>query len=318
MLTLKKVLVASDFSSSSLPALRYGLDLAAKTGAALHLVHVEVYLGDPYTMATWSDELVGQARAGLQQMLEEAAQALSIDLPLLTIETVVLRDLSAAGALTRYAGEHHIDVVVMGTHGRRGLRHLLLGSVAEEVVRQAPCPVLTVPETLTAGRLSGEAMHLLVPVDFSKHSKEALRYAKALATLTGGQIDLLHVIEELMHPAFYNTGAISVYDLQPDIEEKARVHLKRIDEETGATALPVQYAVQSGYAAAEIIDYAKEHPIGLIVMATHGLTGLAHFFMGSVAEKVARMAPCPVFVVKSFGKPLLTPTEAPVEEAVHL
>jgi nucleotide-binding universal stress UspA family protein len=318
MLTLNKVLVASDFTPSSLPALRYGLDLAARTGAALHLVHVEVYLGDPYTMATWSDELVGQARAELQRMLEEVAEAQSIDLHRVPAETVVLRDLSAAGAITRYAGEQAIDVVVMGTHGRRGLRHLLLGSVAEEVVRQSPCPVLTVPETMTTGRLGEGALRILVPVDFSTHAKEALRSAKALATLTGAQLDLLHVVEEVMHPAFYNTGAISVYDVQPDIEEKARYHLKRIDEETGPATLPVHYAVQSGYAAAEITDYAKANGIDLIVMATHGLTGLAHFFMGSVAEKVVRTAPCPVFVVKSFGKPLLAPATAEVEAAAAL
>jgi nucleotide-binding universal stress UspA family protein len=281
-------------------------------------VHVEVYLGDPYTMATWSDELVGQARAELQRMLEEAAEAQSIDLHRVPAETVVLRDLSAAGAITRYAGEQAIDVVVMGTHGRRGLRHLLLGSVAEEVVRQSPCPVLTVPETMTTGRLGEGALRILVPVDFSTHAKEALRSAKALATLTGAQLDLLHVVEEVMHPAFYNTGAISVYDVQPDIEEKARYHLKRIDEETGPATLPVHYAVQSGYAAAEITDYAKANGIDLIVMATHGLTGLAHFFMGSVAEKVVRTAPCPVFVVKSFGKPLLAPATAEVEAAAAL
>jgi nucleotide-binding universal stress UspA family protein len=279
---------------------------------------VEVYLGDPYTMATWSDELVGQARAELQRMLEEAAEAQSIDLHQVPAETVVLRDLSAAGAITRYAGEQAIDVVVMGTHGRRGLRHLLLGSVAEEVVRQSPCPVLTVPETMTTGRLGEGALRILVPVDFSTHAKEALRSAKALAALTGGQLDLLHVVEEVMHPAFYNTGAISVYDVQPDIEEKARYHLKRIDEETGPATLPVHYAVQSGYAAAEITDYAKANGIDLIVMATHGLTGLAHFFMGSVAEKVVRTAPCPVFVVKSFGKPLLTSATPEVEAAAAL
>jgi nucleotide-binding universal stress UspA family protein len=232
-------------------------------------------------------------------------------------EPVVVRDIAAAPAIVTYAQEQDIDLIVMGTHGRRGIRRLLLGSTAEEVVRTAPCPVLTTrpPET-PAAALDG-INAILVPVDFSRHARTALRHAKALAALYHTRLDLLHVIEEQMHPAFYNTGVWSIYDVVPNIEGKALEELETFYEETKGPRIDAAYHVRHGQAAHEIAVFAREQDSDLVVMATHGLRGLEHFLLGSVAEKVVRRSPVPVFTVKAFGKTLVPdPAHDATEAAV--
>ena len=182
----------------------------------------------------------------------------------------------------------------------------MLGSVAEEVVRTAPCSVLTV--RATDGTL--EVYHpqrLLVPVDFSEHARLALIYAKDLARRFDARIDLLHVVEHTLQPGFYNTGLVTAHDLEPEMEARIREHLERFYREApGAAADPYCFVVH-GHAAVQIAEHAREQETDLIVIATHGLTGLEHFFLGSVTEKVVRTAPCPVFTAKGFGTSLLAP-----------
>jgi len=144
VITLKRILVATDFSDASKAALVYGRELAHTFGARLDVLHVvpnlaKYYAAESYT-ATFPE---------IEEGMEEAAQR-EVDL-LLTDEDrrlggrAMLRTLeSPADGITRHAREVNIDLIVMGTHGRGGVSHLLLGSVAERVVRSAPCPVLTV------------------------------------------------------------------------------------------------------------------------------------------------------------------------------
>ncbi len=170
----------------------------------------------------------------------------------------------------------------------------------------APCPVLTIRASKkTQPALTG-IRSILVPVDFSKHAREALRYAKVLAEFFDARLDLLHVIEDTLHPAFYGLTVHSVYDVVPDLEEKAEEKLRTFYWETkGWPVSEVCFKALAGKAARVIAKYAEQEGTDLIVIATHGLTGLEHYFMGSVAERVVRRAPCPVFTVKSFGKSLI-------------
>jgi nucleotide-binding universal stress UspA family protein len=143
MITLKTVLVPTDFSECSDAALRYGRALASSFGATLHLLHV---VQDPYTQP-WAaeafptplgdmlNEWQAQARERLCKLVPEAERAATM------VTTVVG---SPALEIVRYASEQGIDLIVIGTHGRGPFGHMLLGSVAERVVRKAPCPVLTV------------------------------------------------------------------------------------------------------------------------------------------------------------------------------
>lgn len=309
MLQLRNLLLARDFSSVSDQALHYAVDLARRTGATLHLIYAEVLHEDPFRPvepgASSSPE--DQIRQRLRQDTDGAL--LTDKYPDLEVNERVERDVAAAPAILNYAAQHDVDLIVLGTHGRRGVRRLLLGSVAEEVVRRADRPVLTVRQ---ARQTEGEALaveRILVPVDFSTYAKEALRYAREVAGLYDARIDLLHVIEENLHPAFYVGGVQSIYDIEPDIEEKALERLRAFYGEVGADEGPeMQEHVMSGRAARQIAQFAEEEGSDLIVMSTHGRTGLEHFLLGSVAEKVVRHVSAPVFTVKAFGKSLIRPS----------
>lgn len=146
MMTLKNILVATDFSEPSDAALTYGRELAARFGATLHVLHVaqDIYINSvgPENYAAMAPGLQGQieddARRRLTELLVDSDKSGPPTVP--AIRTAG----SPALAIVDYAREHDIDVIVMGTHGRGALAHLLMGSVAERVVRVAPCPVLTV------------------------------------------------------------------------------------------------------------------------------------------------------------------------------
>ena len=144
MIVLKNILVATDFSEPSANALAYGKDLARSYSATLHVLHVTEDV-----LMRYSPE-VGFAVPDLQKDLEDAARreldALLTDDDMRTLRTVpaIETATSAAAGITSYASAHQIDLIIVGTHGRGAVKQLLMGSVAERVVRTAPCPVLAV------------------------------------------------------------------------------------------------------------------------------------------------------------------------------
>ncbi len=208
-----------------------------------------------------------------------------------------LRSISAAGAILEYAAEHNIDLITLGTHGRRGLRRLLLGSVAEEVVRLAPCPVLTVPER-AGGTTPGQVRRILVPVDFSEHARLALSHASQLAALYGARLELLHVIAEVVYPDFYPPLVPPLGAVSDELRERSQTRLRDLLAQVPHPDADTH--VGSGPAAHEIVRFAEDLPADLIVIASHGLTGIRHMLLGSVTEQVVRRAPCPVFTVKTL------------------
>jgi nucleotide-binding universal stress UspA family protein len=308
MLTIKDVLVARDFSSVSDRAVRHGLDLAARTGARLHLLHAEV-------LHDVDDRAEDRATPGegldafRDRLKEEDGTAAPDALDAVSVVEVVRRDVSAAPAVLRYADEEEIDLIALGTHGRKGPSRVLLGSVAEEVVRRARQPVLTVRGEEEDGRTPspGAIDRILVPVDFSDYSREALRTAREWADLYGAQIDVLHVVQDDLHPAFYVGGVSSIYDAQPDLDEKVKAKLQEFVASVLGTADAAEPHVATGSAASAIAAFVEEHDTDLVALSTHGRTGMERFFLGSVAEKVVRHVSCPVLTVKAFGTSLVSP-----------
>ena len=144
MVVLKNVLVATDFSEPSRVALDYGRDLARSYGARLHVLHVTEdvmlrYSGESgFVYPDLQDRLVGQAKRDLDALITGDDRT-SID-----VVPIVQTNQSIVDGITAYAKKLQVDLIVMGTHGRGTIKHLILGSVAERVVRTAPCPVLTV------------------------------------------------------------------------------------------------------------------------------------------------------------------------------
>jgi nucleotide-binding universal stress UspA family protein len=213
---------------------------------------------------------------------------------------------SAAGGILQYARTHDIDLIVMGTHGRRGVQRVLMGSVAEEVVRLAECPVFTVcadgrPVEIEGGRI-------LVPLDFSAHGDELLAHAEALAHEFKASVDLLHVIETISLPAVYGIEG-DVFDVD-DVRGRAADALAERAAHLQEQGIEVQTHLRVGHPGRSILDFIEEEGSSMVVIATHGRTGVKHLLLGSVAEKVVRMAPCPVFTVKSFGKSIVAEASA--------
>ena len=308
MLTIKRILFPTDFSTCAESAFAQAAFLAERYGAELHVLHVEV---EPqhHPAAELLDELLideQSAPAPTQPLLAQRYARSATAAPFLV--HAHLEALSAADAILDYATEHDVDLIVMGTHGRRGMRRFWLGSVAEEVVRRSTCPVFTVrPPMLDKGAAPLE--RILVPVDFSDYTRLAITYARHLAEAYGASLDLLHVVEEAVLPHVYGIEpvAVSVADIQDRTREALKNLVSGLD-----LGLPAEAHVLIGHPALSIVQYAERTQPDLIVVATHGRTGFRRFLMGSVAEKVVRMAPAPVFTVKSFGRSLL-PEEATLE-----
>jgi len=141
---------------------------------------------------------------------------------------------------------------------------------------------------------------ILAPTDFSANSKLAVDYACALAVQNNSELHLLHVLQDIMVLAPPDPSG--VYGLPANYEDKireaAQKALAALPDQDGAGSLRVVRAMRQGAAFAEIVRYARENGIDLIVMGTHGRSGLAHVLLGSVAEKVVRKAGCPVLTVR--------------------
>jgi nucleotide-binding universal stress UspA family protein len=143
--------------------------------------------------------------------------------------------------------------------------------------------------------------HILVPFDFSRLAEQGVQYAEQLAELHGAKLDILHVVEEPAFPSFFKLGAMRIYGMVPNLEKVAWTALEKRFGDPGKQP-NLEFHVVKGNADAEILRFAREHESDLIVMTSHGLTGLQHVLIGSVAEKVMKMAPCPVLMVRAFTK----------------
>lgn len=303
MLTVDHILFPTDFSPCAEEAFEHAIHMAKHTGATVHVLTV---VGED------SDD-----RPMEYLPLEESEDGSSLyyapgpDDEQGTPVPVVYHQIngrSPADAIVQRVVESDIGVVVMGTHGRRGAERLLSGSVAEEVVRRAACPVFTVlcqaadtdaPELPEAQPID----RILVPVDLSEHTTNVVAHAHGLAALYKADIHLLHVVEDIAYPTVY--GIDPMTPVLPDIVERAKTSLQRYAAPLRQAGCAVDTHVITGYAAHDIVEKATELDCDLILMGTHGRTGLKRFLIGSVAEKVVRRTPCPVFIVKSFGTPIV-------------
>jgi nucleotide-binding universal stress UspA family protein len=286
MIMFARILAATDFSAPSDAALAEARRLARSLGASLHVLHVvdnmfmRVVLADPRDYET-------AARRQLQDRVPAGDQ----------VTLAVERSDEPADEITSYARVHNIELIVMGTHGRGRMAHLLLGSVAEKVARTAPCPVLTMREAAPA---AGEGLRILVPTDFSECSDAALGYAKRLAARVGGSVRMLHVMEHTTVAAGLGSEFV------PEPPEMVAERVAKVKEELAhrmiidsRSRVKIAGDVVHGPIGATIEAYAGDNHFDVIVMGTHGRRGLAHLLMGSVAESVIRTAPCPVLTVKA-------------------
>ncbi|MFB6231630.1 MAG: universal stress protein [Salinibacter sp.] len=307
MLSIERILFPTDFSEGAARAFPQAAYLADWHDAELHILNVtgryqHDYEEDRERFPVSQDTLT----EWLRRSAESGPGPNEPDLSALPIAQEQVESAAPAEAILNYTEEEAIDLTVMGTHGRRGVDRMLFGSVTEEVVRKAPCPALTV--RADADRAPSEAIRrVLVPVDFSEASDTAVRHAKEIAMTYGAEIDLLHVVHEPVYPAAYGFEPVSFPT--GEVIDNVEAQLADLARETIGYE-HVMIEARAGNPASEILDYTEENDVDLVVIATHGRTGLDRVLLGSVAERVLRRAPMPVFVVKPDRKSLVSSTPA--------
>lgn len=273
MLSLRRILVPTDFSESAEAALRQAELGAAKHSADVHVLHI-----------------TDAQCPGVPADPDEVPPAVH----------AVRRADSVVDGILAYAEEHDVDLVVMGTHGRRGVRNALLGTTTERVVRLARVPVLTV----RSGAAPRSAFsRILVPVDFSEASRSLIAHARHVAAAWEASLDVLYVVEDPRFPAFFRVDAHRA--ALPTLLLRAREALQAFAEATEGPDVPMRYHALTGDPASSIVAFAETQHADVILLATHGWTSLKWFTLGSVAEAVMRTAPCPVLSIKGYGKSLV-------------
>jgi len=294
------ILFAADFSENSWEAFRSACSLAAEGEARLYVLHVV----EPDLVVKTPDYLgLGSVPASETEGVHEFLERRMVDVYVPTDPIDVeyrTQEGDASVEIVRMADEIGADLIAMGTHGRTGLRRLLAGSVATMVLSKARCPVLA----LRSGNRPHPAEELRVilhPTDFCKDSEAALRVARSLARDLGTRLIVLHVL-----PFDVYLGGKMAAELNPrDYQHSLDVIRQRLDGPD--LKYPVETRLSRGFEADEILRMAQELECDLIVMGTHGRTGLGRLLTGSTAESVLLKADCPVLIVKSAqGVPVST------------
>lgn len=139
---------------------------------------------------------------------------------------------------------------------------------------------------------------ILCPVDFSEVSLRALEYGTDIARECGASVTLLHVVEPIVAPADFSFGPLTNVEVEDQMAARALESLEGLKAKCGLTPERATVRVERGRSFTEIVRVAREERANLLVLATHGYTGITHALLGSTAEKVVRKAPCPVLTVK--------------------
>jgi len=287
MVQLQNILCPVDFFKTSTRALDYAIKLASNYDARLHILHVVPPLiptSYEYPIET-KDLLRGLEDQAAKQMKVLARTALEAGVK----ADAMIRTGEIADELQWAAGAWSADLVVMGTHGRRGFQRWILGSVTERLLRHLHVPILIISEPSVTKMAPPSIKRVLVTTDFSEGTADALKYAFSLAQESQASVTLLHVL----------------HDLAVDIPDHYRILLLEGVGERLRKLIPAEVLnwcearakVESGIPFQRILETAQTESADLVVMNIHGKGMLDRALIGSTAERVIRSAPCPVLAV---------------------
>jgi nucleotide-binding universal stress UspA family protein len=286
---LKNILYATDFSRAADAAFPYAAEFARRFGAKFYAVHART--PENYLLA--APEAWSSTNAEYEKQENALREVLRSDLPHIATEV-----LAAVGdvwlVLKSVIDEKKIDLLVLGTKGRTGIGKFFLGSVAEEIVRQAHCPVLTVgPHSPSEPPREGRFRQILYATDFSEESLAAAPYAISLTQEHQAHLTVLHVIDKSGAPDF----------VRPDeVEASAVRQMQNLVPGKAALWCEPRYAVREGRPSEAILEVAKKEKSDLIVLGVRkpeGIPGGATHLPTAVAHKVIAQAVCPVLTVRA-------------------
>lgn len=295
MLEIKLIVCPVDFSEFSTRAYRHALSVAEHYRAKLVAQHVVELSRYPYAeYGACEGDYAGFERAlreGGEEQLREFLKTQSHDQ--IQPEGVVQQG-AAPDCILSYAQKHKADLIVMGTHGRRGYDRLVLGSVTNRVMRMAKCPVLAVckaqhqasPGEPQEQHHVHQLRRILFCTDFSENSEKALHYALSAAAEYNAELTLLHVLEDVPNAA--------------KTEEAITTASRRLDKlipTEERKALKIKTAVRIGKPYLQIIELAQEEQMDLVTMAVRGRGALDLAVFGSTTHRVLQLGPCPVLAI---------------------
>jgi len=313
MLKINRILCPIDFSEFSVKAYDYAQSLAWRYRATLLLEHVTESLTPMYPYYAFPNayvEISQELRAHAEQQLQEFAKTHTRHG---VQPECSVHDGAAANVILDLAEVQAVSLIVMGTHGLRGIDRVLLGSVADKILRKAHCPVLAVRKpahdlVTQAGVLDViPPQRILCCTDFSDQSEQSVEYAVSLATEYGGELTFLHVLEDLAGSA----------DIENEIAKAMQSLEKRISPETRRNC-KVKTLVRIGNPYQQILELAVESQTDLLVMGVRGRNALDVAVFGSTTYRGVQLGPCPVLVVHTQeGKPLSPPDQTIFKESTR-
>lgn len=300
MIEFGRILCPVDFSESSNRSLTHATALARWYDAKLTVLHVVPTLAAFPTHDGFGVTVPIVGSVSPEEVVEDMRRRIDpAALPAGAAMAARVGDPSTA--IVEQAATGQADVIVMGTHGRRGFKRLLLGSVTETVLREAPCPVLTVPPGADPGRSDVAFKRILCPMDFSAEALQALEFALDLARQSDGTVTLLHVLEWLAEDGPRVSAGIDLTQLRRSLIEEAEHQMRALVDEESQTWCEIEHLLSFGRAYREILRIAHEKGTDLIVMGAQGRGGVDLALFGSTTQQVVRGASCPVLTVRSRG-----------------
>jgi nucleotide-binding universal stress UspA family protein len=282
-----RILVAYDGSDYSRAALIESANRVKRRGGRLIILN-SVYF-DEEEFGNKPEQLEKRMEAG-KKIISEAKEMVTREFGI-EVESLVSEG-EPPEVIAETAREKGVDLIAMGTHGRRGIKRFIMGSVTSGVIAQASCDVLVVKKPCT--QCTGEFGSILLPFDGSEFSRKALSHAYALAKDEGSEITALYVIpryEEMI--GFMKTDTIrkSLYKEAERIMELAKQNVSR-------NGITLATSIEEGHAGDKIIETANRMKNDLIVMGSHGWRGVNKAILGSTTERVIMNSSCPILVVK--------------------
>jgi len=287
---LKRILCPVDSSEFSRHALRYASALAGWYGAQLTVLSVRPRVipspsrtGPAPALPLWNPELGEQA---LRAFVDEEVGPIAAQ--------IVSHEGSVIPEIVRSAADLRADLIVIGTHGLAGLERWLLGSVTERLLREADCPVLTVPHRANPSASPVVSFtNILCGIDFSQPSERGLEYALSLARAAGGRIAVVHALEWFEEELWLSTR----FGPGPTLEEKLRAELEAHIPANARGWCDPEFVVAHGKARRELLRVAEERHADLIVLGVRKRGAIDEMVFGSTAAHVVRDATCPVLTM---------------------
>ncbi|SDD57919.1 universal stress protein [Natrinema hispanicum] len=294
--SIDAVLLPTDGSDGALAGAKRGIDLATTVGAEVHVLSVADTTDFDDLSLVLDTDAVAEERDALEADAESAVEAVA------TIAQEQAPDLEVTTAIEQgtpfqciddYVDTAEIDLIAMGTKGRTGLERVVLGSVTENVLRTVDIPVLVVPPAAESVSLTRETTeHILLPTDGSEG---------AAAAVDRG-VHLADVFDSMVHALYSADTSRLTMGSKPstilsELERTGETALESVRDRAKASGVSVTGTVANGPPARVILEYADEKAVNLIVIGTHGRSGLERHLLGSVTENVVRNADVPVVCV---------------------